>query len=114
MPAAQTSPRLTVAIPTCNGAAHLAEALGSILVQDGVAYELIVSDDRSDDDTLAVVRDVAGDRARIVQNSERLGLAGNWNRCIALAHSPLVAVFHQDDVMLPGHLAAALRRSDRR
>jgi glycosyltransferase involved in cell wall biosynthesis len=106
--AAQTSPRLTVAIPTCNGAAHLAEALRSVLAQDDVAYELIVSDDRSDDDTLAVVRAVAGDRARAVQNAERQGLAGNWNRCIALAHSPFVAVFHQDDVMLPGHLAAHL------
>jgi hypothetical protein len=49
---------------------------------------------------------VAGDRARIEVNSERLGLAGNWNRCAALARTPFVAIFHQDDVMLPGHLAA--------
>ena len=48
----------------------------------------------------------AGDRARIEVNSERLGLAGNWNRCAALARTPLVAIFHQDDVMLPGHLSA--------
>jgi glycosyltransferase involved in cell wall biosynthesis len=97
---------LTVAIPTCNGAAHVAEALNSVLSQDGVSFDLVVSDDRSDDETLPVVRSVAGDRARISVNSERLGLAGNWNRCVALATTPLVAVFHQDDVMLPGHLAA--------
>ncbi len=42
----------------------------------------------------------------------RLGLAGNWNRCVALASAPLVAVFHQDDVMLPGHLAAHVRAFD--
>ncbi len=102
----QPGPLLTVAIPTCNGAAHLAEAIRSILSQEGVEFELVVSDDRSDDDTLAVVRRAAGDRARIEVNSERLGLAGNWNRCAALARTPLVAIFHQDDVMLPGHLAA--------
>jgi hypothetical protein len=65
----------------------------------------VISDDRSDDNTLAVVSAIAGDRARITVNSERLGLAGNWNRCLALADAPLVAIFHQDDVMLPGHLA---------
>jgi glycosyltransferase involved in cell wall biosynthesis len=97
---------LTVAVPTYNGAAHLAEALRSILAQAGIALELVVSDDRSDDETLEIVRSVAGDRARVEINSERLGLAGNWNRCIALCNTPLLAIFHQDDVMMPGHLAA--------
>jgi glycosyltransferase involved in cell wall biosynthesis len=99
---------VTVAVPTCNGAAHLAEALGSILAQDGVAFELVVSDDRSDDDSMNLVRAIAGDRARIEVNAERLGLAGNWNRCAALANTPHVAIFHQDDVMSAGHLAAHL------
>jgi hypothetical protein len=67
-----------------------------------------VSDDRSEDETLDVVRAEAGDRARVVVNSERLGLAGNWDRCVALSRTPYVAVFHQDDVMRPGHLAAHL------
>ena len=106
MAAHQPGPLLTVAIPTCNGAAHLAEAIQSILSQEGSTFDLVVSDDRSDDETLAVVRTAAGDRARIEVNSERLGLAGNWNRCAALARTPLVAIFHQDDVMLPGHLSA--------
>ncbi|MGO9462626.1 MAG: glycosyltransferase family 2 protein [Isosphaeraceae bacterium] len=99
-------PPLTVAIPTYNGAAHLALALRSIIRQEGVAFELIVSDDHSDDDTLEVVRATAGDRARIHAHRERLGLAGNWNRCAALCRTPLLAIFHQDDVMKPGHLAA--------
>jgi GT2 family glycosyltransferase len=97
---------LTVAIPTCNGASHVAEALRSILAQGGPAIDLIVVDDRSEDDTIAVIRAAAGDGARIEINSERLGLAGNWNRCAALARTPLVAIFHQDDVMLHGHLSA--------
>src|SRR2546423_1131593 len=97
---------LTVAIPTYNGARHLADALRGPLAQEGVAFGLLISDDRSDDGTLTIVRAEAGDRARIVVNDERLGLAGNWNRCLALAEAPLVTVFHQDDVMRAGHLAA--------
>ncbi len=54
---------LTVAVPTCNGAAHLAETLRSILTQEGPEFELVISDDRSDDQTLELVRAVAGDRA---------------------------------------------------
>ena len=99
-------PRLTVAIPTYNGARHLADALRSIMGQEGADFDLIVSDDRSEDETREIVGQVAGDRARLEVNPERLGLAGNWNRCVALARTDWVAIFHQDDLMRPGHLAA--------
>jgi glycosyltransferase involved in cell wall biosynthesis len=101
-------PLLTVALPTCDGARYVGHALRGILAQQGGAFDLVVSDDRSCDETLEIVRRAAGDRARIVINAERLGLAGNWNRCVALSETPLVAVFHQDDIMKPGHLAAHL------
>ena len=99
---------LTVAIPTCNGARHIGEALRSIVGQDRSGVELIVCDDRSEDRTAAIVREVAGDAARLAINSERLGLARNWNRCVESAQSGWVAVFHQDDLMLAGHLARVL------
>jgi glycosyltransferase involved in cell wall biosynthesis len=98
----------TVAIPTYNGSRFIEAAVASALAQEGAAFHLVVSDDRSDDDTLARVRRLAGDRARIEVNAERLGLAGNWNRCVALARTPFVAILHQDDLIEPGHLAAHL------
>lgn len=107
------TPRLTVAIPTFNGEAHLAEALSGILGQECGPFDLLVCDDRSDDETVAMVRSLAGDRARIEITPERQGLAGNWNRCITLARTPWVAVFHQDDVMRPGCLARRLEILER-
>lgn len=98
-------PPFTIAIPTCNGSSLVRAAVGTALGQRGVDFDLIVSDDRSDDDTLDQVRREAGDRARIEVNSERLGLAGNWNRCVALARTPFVAILHQDDYLSPHHLA---------
>ena len=65
MASAMPEPQLTVAIPTYNGAAHLADALHSVLSQDGVAFDLIVSDDHSDDDTVEVVRATVGEGAQI-------------------------------------------------
>ena len=111
---AAESPALTVAIPTCNGARYLRPTLESILAQASVDFEVLLVDDRSDDPTLAIAREVVGDRARIEIKSERLGLAGNWNRCVDLSRTSLVAIFHQDDLMLAGHLAthlAAFRRA---
>ncbi len=96
---------LTVAIPTCNGERYIVEALKSILDQSEIDFELIVCDDRSTDQTLEAIRRFAGGRAQIEVNATRLGLAGNWNRCIELAQTPLVAIVHQDDVLRPGHLA---------
>ncbi len=105
-----SAPRLTVALPTYNGARHLAETLARIdeLEADGITFDLLVCDDRSDDGTTAVVSRVAGDRARILVHSERLGLAGNWNQCVAQSRTPLVSIVHQDDLLLPGHLIRAL------
>lgn len=99
-------PLLTVAIPTYHGATHLTETLRGILSQTGVRFDLFVRDDQSADQTVAIVEALAGDSARIVVNAERLGLAGNWNGCVAESQTPLVAIVHQDDVLLPGHLAA--------
>lgn len=101
---ADVTPRITVAIPTYNGERHIAEALRGIMHQEDAPFDLLVCDDRSDDRTLEIVRALAGDRARIVTGSEQLGLAGNWNRCMAESRTPWVAIFHQDDVMRPGHL----------
>ena len=99
-------PRITVALPTMNGSRHLAATLRSVLDQGGAAFDLLVSDDRSDDDTPQVARETAGDRAHVVVNSERLGLAGNWNRCVARSATAYTAIVHQDDLLRPGHLAA--------
>jgi glycosyltransferase involved in cell wall biosynthesis len=88
-----------------NGARHIREALRSVLDQQGTTFNLVISDDRSDDETLRIVSEEAGDRARVVVNTERLGLAGNWNRCVAECRSPFIAIIHQDDVLFPGHLA---------
>ncbi|MGZ3396466.1 MAG: glycosyltransferase family 2 protein, partial [Isosphaeraceae bacterium] len=104
-----SAPLLTVAIPTCNGSVHLAETIHSILHQDCGPFDLLVCDDRSDDETVPLVRALTGERARLVVNEHRLGLAGNWNQCMALSRTPWVSIFHQDDVMLPGHLASVIK-----
>lgn len=96
---------LTVAIPSFNGEPYIEPALRSILDQTFQQFDLLLCDDGSTDHTIERARHLAGSRLRVEANAQRLGLAGNWNRCIALADTPLVALVHQDDVLLPPHLA---------
>ena len=101
-------PSFTIAIPTYNGAEHLREALLSAKSQEGIDLAFLLSDDRSDDDTVKIAREMLGDRIHVSVNSERLGLAGNWNQCARLSDTPFLAILHQDDVLLKNHLAKHL------
>jgi glycosyltransferase involved in cell wall biosynthesis len=98
------APLLSVCIPVYNGARYLEESLNSVLGQDFAAYELVVVDDRSTDDSVAVIARCKDQRLRTYCNEQRLGLVGNWNRCLELSRGRYVTLFHQDDVMQPHNL----------
>jgi hypothetical protein len=105
MDAAVGKPRVTVAVPAWNGAAYIEQAVSSVLAQTFDDFELVVIDDCSDDDTVAIVSRFEDSRIRIEANASRLGLVGNWNRCLEAASGEYVSLFHQDDVMMPDNLA---------
>jgi glycosyltransferase involved in cell wall biosynthesis len=98
-------PRVTVSLPTYNGAAHVEAAIESILSQTLDDFELLVMDDCSDDDTPAIVARFQDARIRFERNPVRFGLVRNWNRCLDAASGTYVTIFHQDDVMAPDNLA---------
>lgn len=97
-------PRLSVCIPTYNGAAFLNEAIESVLTQEFSDFELLIVDDQSTDATLDIACSFVDPRLQVRQNDQRLGIPGNWNRCLALARGEYLCLFHQDDVMLRSNL----------
>ncbi len=104
MPQEDASVRVSVCLPTYNGERFVAEAVGSVLTQELQDFELLVVDDHSTDSTLEVVSSFSDPRMSVHPNGERLGIPGNWNRCLALARGEFICLFHQDDVMLPENL----------
>lgn len=105
--------RLSVCIPTYNGAPFVAEAIGSVLSQSCSDYRLIVVDDCSTDGTLDVVRGFADPRMQLIEGERNLGLIGNWNRALDLADGELVVLLHQDDVLGAGFMAGVVDFFDR-
>jgi glycosyltransferase involved in cell wall biosynthesis len=90
-----------VFIPAYNGGGYLRRCLESVLAQDA-DLEVVIGDDASTDDTLEVARSVADPRVQVHAFPERAGLAGNWNRTLALARGEYVILVGQDDRVDPG------------
>jgi glycosyltransferase involved in cell wall biosynthesis len=97
-----STPRISVVIPTYNRAPLLAESVDSVLTQQGVAFEVIVVDDGSTDNTAEVLARY-GDRIRVVRQANA-GFAAARAAGIKAASASLIALHDSDDVMLPDRL----------
>ena len=97
-------PTISIALATYNGSAFVAEQLESLAKQTVAPLELVVTDDSSTDDTIAIVEKFAATAnfpVRIYRNDTRMGFRGNFMKAISLCGGDLVACCDQDDVWHP-------------
>jgi glycosyltransferase involved in cell wall biosynthesis len=103
-PAVSTAagPKVSVLIPVFNGGPNLAECLDSILDQDFRDLEILMADDGSTDDSMAIAAAYAARDSRIRhwKNPQRLGLTANSNACLRAARGEYIKYVHQDDKLL--------------
>lgn len=106
------SPRVSVIMPAFNAEATIAEAIRSVLAQTMSDWELIVMDDCSRDNTLAIVRGIAQEdtRIRIIPGEKNMGVASVRNRAIDLSEGEYIAFLDSDDVWHPLKLEKQLQR----
>ena len=88
-------------MPTYNVAPYVKEAIESVLRQSYHDFEMLVVDDASTDDTLAVVHSIYDPRIRIAAFDNNVGLAENLNRGLALIDTEYVARMDGDDIAEP-------------
>ncbi|WP_448382603.1 glycosyltransferase [Desulfosoma sp.] len=98
---------VSVIIPTRNRAAMVRDAVDSVLAQKGAAFELIVVDDASEDETLRLL-DSYGDALRILRRERPGGVSAARNAGIMAARGEWIAFLDSDDLWLPGKLRAQL------
>lgn len=92
-------------IPVYNRTDHLKQCIESVLAAGVPANRMqiaVVDDSTANPKVEAEVRAIGGDRVEFHHNATNLGMAGNWNRCIALARGSLVHILHDDDYVSPG------------
>ncbi len=98
-----------------NGASHLAEAIGSAQRQTLTDWELILVDDASVDDSVAIAQGLAetDPRIRVLVQPRNQGPAAARNRALDAARGDWVAIVDSDDVMQPLRLERLLARARR-
>jgi glycosyltransferase involved in cell wall biosynthesis len=106
-------PDVSVVIPTRNRWPFLSRTLVSALAQEGVALEVVVVDDGSDDQTPERLGAVADARLRVFRHERSLGVARARNTGIEEARGAWIAFLDDDDTWSPAKLRTqldALRR----
>jgi glycosyltransferase involved in cell wall biosynthesis len=110
-------PQVSVVVPARDAGGHLPDALGSLQRQDLdlCDLEVVVVDDGSTDDTLAVLEEASAHlpALRWVHHRTPQGVSAARNRGIRESRGRWVTFLDPDDWFFPGHLAAMVAAAGR-
>ncbi|WP_237288592.1 glycosyltransferase [Variovorax sp. PAMC 28711] len=111
---------VSVALCTRNGARYLAAQVASVCDQQPVPREIVLSDDGSTDNGMAIVREALAKRGAdaptltVLQNAPPLGVTRNFEQAATACRSALIALCDQDDVWHAGRLARMVAQFEAR
>ena len=99
-------PVVSIILPTFNRAAYLRETVASVFAQSWTDWELIISDDGSDEATRAFIHTLEADeRVRVVWSPHSGIPAVTRNSALRVARGEYVAFLDADDLWDPAKLA---------
>lgn len=106
--------KTSVVMATYNGEAYLYEQLDSLRTQTMAIDEVIICDDRSKDNTVAMLRAYIADNGlgeswRVIVNGENLGYADNFHKALMLAEGEYIFFCDQDDIWCPDKIEEMVR-----
>lgn len=96
-----TTPSISIAMCTYNGARFLEQQLASLFDQTVPPNEIVICDDGSTDGTIEILQSYCTKYKSIVtlvQNPERLGFGENFRKAIQLCTGNIIFLSDQDDV----------------
>lgn len=100
-----TAPTVSVVMATYNGGALVGETIASLQAQTFGDFELVVVDDCSTDDTVAVIRAFGDARIRLFEAPVNRRVVRTRNAAFAEARGRYVAALDHDDLCHPDRLA---------
>jgi len=103
-------PLVTIGMPVFDGAAHVEDAVRSLLAQTVREFVLVISDDGSRDETAAICDRLAAEdpRVRFVAQDAHLGMTRNFRFVLHEATTPYFLWAAQDDTWEPAFLEETL------
>ena len=103
-------PKVSIGMPVLNGENYIEPAIRSILAQTYSDFELIISDNASQDRTEEICRHYLekDGRIRYYRNDSNIGAARNFNRTVELARGEFFKWAAHDDTLAPEYLERCL------
>lgn len=105
-------PLVSIGLPVRNGERHIKGALDSLLAQDYGNFELIISDNASEDRTREVCLEYAAKDPRIhyFRNETDLGAVRNFNRTFELSRGEFFMWAGHHDLWMPTFISRCLTK----
>jgi hypothetical protein len=101
--------KFSVLLPTYNRLDILKYAVQSVLMQDYDDWELIVSDNQSEDDVKGYIESLADDRIYYSRTERLLNVTANWNRALDRATGDYFIMLGDDDALMLGYFSTLER-----
>jgi glycosyltransferase involved in cell wall biosynthesis len=98
-------PLFSIVIPTYNRCDLLQGTLQSVLAQSIADFEVVVSDNCSDDDTRQVTEGFVDSRVRYIRTPRHTSIADSWEFARSHARGALVMMLSDDDALVRDALA---------
>ena len=97
------TPKVSIGMPVYNGEGYIQSAIESILQQDFTDFELIISDNGSNDKTQAICKQFAQIDSRVIyhRSDRNRGAAWNYNRLFDLSRGEYFKWQAHDDLCRP-------------
>ena len=108
------APLVTLIIPTRERADTLRYTLSTAIEQKSRAYEIVVSDNLSQDDTKSVIEDIQDDRIVYLNTGKRMSMCDNWDFALSHARGKYVIIIGDDDGVMPGAIDRLIELIERK
>lgn len=101
------NPLVSIALATYNGERFLREQIESLLLQSYSNFEIIISDDKSTDETQKILEEFKNKDPRILWsvNPNPAGFIKNFERAISMCNGDIIFLCDQDDVWYKDKIA---------
>ena len=97
-------PRYSILLPTRDGAPLLQGCIDSVLEQDYEDFELVISNNASQDGTTEILAQYASHpRVRLLQQEELVDVTDNWLAVLHASRGERFTLMGDDDLLLPGY-----------
>ena len=100
----------SIVIPAYNQLSLLQRALDSVLCQKEADYEIIISDDSSDDKIERYIQELGNTNIRYYHHQQGKGAADNWNHGLQKATGQYLILMHHDEEMIQDNYLKRVQR----